>query len=120
MGTRGGRLKQLLLRLAGTFVHRDTRETAWAEPLLNRPRAGTKKRRRRLPCVFVRIQIHPREAISTTELYNHFELMKKGAGASPLFLELTPQNQNPSRGWVPATPGSQSCLLQGIEQIVCQ
>jgi hypothetical protein len=35
--------------------------------------------------------------------------MKKGAGASPLSLELTPLNRNPSRGWVPATPGSQSC-----------
>jgi hypothetical protein len=53
-------------------------------------------------------------------LASHFEIMKKGAGASPLFLELTPQNQNPSRGWVPATPGSQSCLLTGIEQTVCQ
>jgi len=42
------------------------------------------------------------------------EEMKKGAGASPLFLELTPQNQNPSRGWVLATPGSQSCTMLAL------
>ena len=46
---------------------------------------------------------HPRELRT-----NHLRT-KKGAGASPLFLELTPLNRNPSRGWAPATPGSQSC-----------
>jgi hypothetical protein len=36
---------------------------------------------------------------------------EKGGWCKPPSSELTPQNRNPSRGWVSATPGSQSCLL---------
>jgi hypothetical protein len=44
--------------------------------------------------------------------------MKKGAGASPLF-ELTPQKPNPSRGSDPATPGSQSHVVDNKESNTC-
>jgi hypothetical protein len=37
------------------------------------------------------------------------------------FLELTPQNQNPSRGWVSGHPGKPILFCyHGVEQIVCQ
>jgi hypothetical protein len=65
---------------------------------------GKEKRRRAYACA---VEDFDSPAGSCT---NHRK-MKKGAGASPLFLELTPQNRNPSRGWVPATPGSQSCFV---------
>src|SRR5260370_6190421 len=45
--------------------------------------------------------------------------MKKGAGASPLFVIDAP-NRLPSRGSVPATPGSQSYKLTVREQTACQ
>jgi hypothetical protein len=46
---------------------------------------------------------------------------EKGGWCKPPFSELTPQNRNPSRGWVSATPGSQSlyCWQKG-EQAGCQ
>jgi len=68
-----------------------------------------KKRRRGSPCVYRKSLDSP--AGSNVHQKATTEEMKKGAGASPLFLELTPQNQNPSRGWDLATPGSQSCTL---------
>src|ERR1700760_3902346 len=48
--------------------------------------------------------------------------MKKGAGASPLILELTPQNQNPSRGSVSGHPGKPILYFSWpyIVQTVCQ
>src|SRR5260370_41954235 len=45
--------------------------------------------------------------------------MKKGAGASPLFVIDAP-NRLQSRGSVPATPGSQSYKLTVREQTACQ
>ena len=65
--------------------------------LPEKTRASKKKRRRELPCALLRFQIHPREAISTTEDYNHFELMRKGAGASPLFRTDPPKPESQSR-----------------------
>jgi len=56
-----------------------------------------KKKTQELPCVLLRFQIHPREAISTTEAYIHFEKMKKGTGASPLFRTDPPKPESQSR-----------------------
>ena len=46
---------------------------------------------------------------------------KGGWCKPPLSLELTPQNRKPSRGWDPATPGSQSfsTALRKREQTMC-
>jgi len=44
---------------------------------------------------------------------------KRGLVQAP-FSQLTPQNREPSRGSVPATPGSQSFSCEKGEQAVCQ
>src|SRR5216683_531834 len=48
---------------------------------------------------------------STPSTIKDYGENEKGGWCKPPFSELTPQNRNPSRGWVSATPGSQSCLL---------
>src|SRR5216684_7206081 len=48
----------------------------------------------------------------TTRKRTQLQNEKGGWCKPPLSLELTPQNRKPSRGWDPATPGSQSCLTE--------
>jgi hypothetical protein len=64
---------------------------------------------------------HPRE-LRTNHSGQIPQERKRGLVQAPSFLELTPLNRIPSRGWVPATPGSQSCKQRWLEgeQAMCQ